>query len=103
MNRIAILLLAIIIVGCVCLETTLSRMAREEWWANLTTPSEWYPGADCDPIDVAIPGAYIDSRGVIQLPARTIYIGRPVCEFFLHNIVGQGADKTVLHLEKEKK
>lgn len=56
----------------------------------------------CEPISKAIPDAEIANDGVVFLPARTIYLDAPICEFGGSKwIFGQGADKTVL-IEKPK-
>jgi hypothetical protein len=47
----------------------------------------------------AVPDAYLDARGIVRLPATTIYLDMPICEFSQGNSVivfGQGAGKTII-------
>jgi hypothetical protein len=89
--------LVVILGGCLALKTTWDEMEEKRLLADWDTPTNWYTGADCEPLAKAIPDAKIDERGWIYLPARTIVLTQPICECSYGRWC-QLEDKTILVL-----
>jgi hypothetical protein len=96
MSKACAVLVVFIIIGCLSVYRTWDRMQNACIVADWGTPTNWYNDAPCKTLAEAIPDARIDTRGMVQLPGRIIYLEMPICEFSTHEIYGQGVTKTII-------
>jgi hypothetical protein len=96
MNYLREILVIFIVIGSLCVYRTWDRMNNASLIADWRTPSNWYSDAPCKTLAEAIPGAYVDAKGAIQLPRGIFFLDMPTCEFSGHEIFGWGPQQTII-------
>lgn len=91
-RKLAIVLWLIIVTGIICLHTTYENLQEARRWADVEWNSMTFY-SECTPLAEAAPDATVDSKGIVHLPARRIYLHHPLCSW---NFVGAGRDRTIL-------